>query len=467
MLTRTRRLPTAPDGGLRRSGWPVFVRLLVSLVVLFAVYLGVSWYAGRSIPPGTQVAGVSVGGLTEEQAADRIGERLDQIRRTPVKVTWPGGTKRVEPATLGLSVDPRASVAGLTEFTLDPRRVWERLSRDASRPGVVAVDAGVADRALQSWAGEIDRPATEGAVTFDKGSLQVTAPQEGRRLDLDATRSAIAVAWPASTDVAAVLATTAPAVPPARFEAAVNDVAKRAVSGPLTVRSGQANGTMTPEQFGTALRMETDGGDLVLRVDEQRFLDAARQAVPGLETEAANARIVLSPGAPPRVEPGVTGWKVQRGEVADVVRAALTAPERTAVLPVQSTVPAVTTEQLTAWGITTPVATAELPAPDDPVRQAVLADLVAPLDGVLLAPNATFAWPVAAAAGATQGADGDEPLAAIDAVRRAATAAGLTVTGDAAAGSVTLVNPGAAGVVLQVDRSGQPARLVVWGRGGG
>ena len=101
MRTHARNVPTAPNGGLRRSGWPVFVRLLVALLVLAAVYLGVSWYAGRSISPGTQVAGVFVGGLTEEQAAERLGERLDEIRRRPVTVSWPSGTRSCSAGTAG------------------------------------------------------------------------------------------------------------------------------------------------------------------------------------------------------------------------------------------------------------------------------------------------------------------------------------------------------------------------------
>lgn len=96
---------------------------------------------------------------------------------------------------------------------------------------------------------------------------------------------------------------------------------------------------MTPAQFAGALRMDVVGTDLVLQVDEQRFLDAARQAVPGLEAPAANAGLSIDAGSRPPVEPGVTGWQVQINEVADVVRHALTSPLRTAVLPVETTMP--------------------------------------------------------------------------------------------------------------------------------
>lgn len=461
MLRRTRGSRTAPDGGLRDHGWPVLGRLLASLLVLGAVYLGVCWYAGRSIPPGSQVAGVSVGGLTQDEAAQRIDAQLDRIRRTPVKVNLLDGAKRVEPAALGLAVDARASVAGLTAFSLDPLVVWNRLTTGVQRQGVVTVDTAAADRTLQAWAAEFERPAAEGTVTFENGQVQATPPRDGRRLDVPATRTAIAAAWPPGTDVtdvAAVLTTTAPGVPRDRFEAAVDQVAKPAMSAPLKVRSGQAEAELTPSQFGPALRMEAGGGNLVLRVDEQRFLDAARQAVPGLETDATNARVTLIPGQPPRVEPGVTGWRVQRGQVADVVRAALTSPERTASLPVETVTPELSTEQVTSWGIGTPMARADLPGG---------ADVAAPLDGVLLAPNATFSWPVPAAAPRDDQAAGSDAVALVEAVRQAASAAGLTVSGDPGAGSLTLTNPGQGGVLLQVDRSGDPARFVVWGRASG
>ncbi len=486
MLMRAGTPTTATDRELRTAGWPVAVRFVLYLVVLALLYLAVCWYAGRSIPPDTKIAGISVGGLTEDQAAQRLDEQLDQVMLTPVKVTWPGGMKRVEPASLGLSVDARASVAGLTEFTVDPRRVWDRLTSGTEHQGVVVVDAAAADRTLHEWAGQIDRPVTQALISFDGGTVQATAPQEGRRLDVPATRQAIAATWPSGTpgtsgsdvvagtsgsdvasgtsgtDVAAVLTGTAPAVSPERFEAA-KTVASTAVSGPLTVRSGQATGSLTPQALAPALSMATEGGDLVLRVDESRFVEAARVAVPGFDTDPVQARLVVpsEPGAVPVVEPGTPGWTVISGEVADVVRTALTTPERTAVLPVTEQRPSLTPEQISSWGITTAVAQADLPAPVDPTRTAVLTDLVAPLDGVLLAPGSSLRWNITPAGGTGQG-DGD-PAAAIGVVTAAASSAGLAVAQDTAAGVVTITNPRTNGVFLQVNGSGRPTRFVVWG----
>ncbi len=465
MLRRTHKPRTAPDGGLRTSGWPVFIRLALSIVVLGVLYVALCWYAGRSVPPRTEVAGVSVGGLTQEQAAERLDARLAKVRRTPVTVTWPGGSKRLEPAALGLSVDQVSSVAGLAEFTLDPRRVWDRLTNGVRRPGVVAVDVATSEHVLRQWAGEIERPAIEGTISFDGGTVKVSAPHLGRRLDVGATRAALAAAWPAGTNVAARLTIMHPQVSVEQFDTAVNTLARPAVSGALTVRAGQVIGTMTPQRFSASLRLEAQGGDMVLRVDESRFLQAARKAVPGLDTEPTDAWVRIEPGSTPFpvVEPSVNGWKVQASAVSEVVQAALTRADRTAALKVATVPPSLTTEQVTAWGITAAVAQEHLPASGDPVTQAMLTAVVDTLDGTVLAPEATFLWTIPTAMAGESAGTPDDLETAIGSVVAAATSAGLRVTRDVGASTVTLANPHQEGVVLQIDRSVAPARFVVWG----
>ncbi|MBK8436001.1 MAG: peptidoglycan binding domain-containing protein [Austwickia sp.] len=442
MLMRTASPATAPDGGLRTTGWPVFVRLVLSTLVLALLYLALCWYAGRSIPPGTEVAGVSVGGLTQEQAAARVADQLTQVRRTPVRVSWPGGLKRVEPAVLGLSVDAPASVAGLAEFTLDPRRVWDRLTQATHRPGVVVLDTATADAVLAAWAREIDRAPVQAAIVFSGGTVQATAPQEGRTLDVPATREALVASWPGDGDVPAVLRVVAPAVPPVRYQEALDTVATPAVAGPLTVRSGGASAVLPPEVFAPALRMQTQGDTLVLQVDTAQFLAAARQVMPNVEAAPVDASVRIPAGqAPtPAVQPAVPGWRVQTAGVAEVVRVALVASERTALLPVSSLAPAVPTEQVAAWEIRERLA--ESPVPVDPVGLP---------DQVVVAPGQGYTWSAPA-------------HESIEAVSSVATAAGLSVTRDLGADTVTITNPGARGVLLQVDRSVVPARFAVWGR---
>jgi beta-lactamase class A len=108
---------SSPRLGVRRSkklrrGFGYSLRwlsiTLIFAAVLIAVYQLVSYSRQRAnFPNGTVIAGVSVGGLDQTQAADR----LNQAYSVPIELHYGSSTIQVRPSTLDFNLDLAAMIA--------------------------------------------------------------------------------------------------------------------------------------------------------------------------------------------------------------------------------------------------------------------------------------------------------------------------------------------------------------------
>src|SRR5579862_2725750 len=93
------------------TGW---IRLGAATVVVVggAVALGYA-FAGsaQTLPAGTKIAGVPVGGLTQKQARQLLAHRSAALADVPVDFTAGGRTFAIRPATLGVTIDWAATVS--------------------------------------------------------------------------------------------------------------------------------------------------------------------------------------------------------------------------------------------------------------------------------------------------------------------------------------------------------------------
>src|SRR6188768_3041561 len=93
--------------GLRRAALVVGALLAVAALAWVAAYL----VAGDKVPRGTTVAGVAVGGLTEDEAAQRLEEELGGRADRALEVRVGDRTAEVPPDEAGVSIDFAASAA--------------------------------------------------------------------------------------------------------------------------------------------------------------------------------------------------------------------------------------------------------------------------------------------------------------------------------------------------------------------
>jgi lipoprotein-anchoring transpeptidase ErfK/SrfK len=175
------------------------------------------------IAPGTAVAGVTVGGLTQGAASDAISARLAE---SAVVIDAPGGSFTLTGADLAASVD--ATAVAEQAFAAHP--MWNPSSwfpADIDAP--IALDEATAEQALRAAAGDLYVDPIDAAVAYDPASqsFAVTDAVDGAGIDLDAVRTALQQSFDAGAGAVAIEAEAVP------VEAAATTEEAAAIAGTL------------------------------------------------------------------------------------------------------------------------------------------------------------------------------------------------------------------------------------------
>ena len=370
----------------------ILARSMIAIVVLAGAYLAVAWWTGRAVPAALVVEGVSVGGMTTEQATERLQAEFAAKVKAPIRVDLAGTNSSfsLEPATAGLTLDLPGTLAGLSGFTVDPSVIWNRLSGRPERPLLVHVDQNRLSEALTAQAVKVQSAPVDGTVSFVGGKVVTTPAHNGLALHVDDAARKITQAWPRVQSVTADATVTEPKVTQAKLDAAVRTFATPAMSGPVTIVIGDKTAVVTPEQYAGALSMVPDAtGALAPVVDAEALRGVVVSATSGFVVPAQNASIVLEGGAPV-VRPSVAGVAVDTTPAADLLVKAMTAPDRRLALSLVPAAPALTTEAAQALGVKELVATFDSTFPNNPDRTVNLTTAANTINGTLIKPGEVF-----------------------------------------------------------------------------
>ena len=370
----------------------ILARSMIAIVVLAGAYLAVAWWTGRAVPAALVVEGVSVGGMTTEQATERLQAEFAAKVKAPIRVDLAGTNSSfsLEPATAGLTLDLPGTLAGLSGFTVDPSVIWNRLSGRPERPLLVHVDQNRLSEALTAQAVKVQSAPVDGTVSFVGGKVVTTPAHNGLALHVDDAARKITQAWPRVQSVTADATVTEPKVTQAKLDAAVRTFATPAMSGPVTIVIGDKTAVVTPEQYAGALSMVPDEtGALAPVVDTEALRGVVVSATSGFVVPAQNASIVLEGGAPV-VRPSVAGVAVDTTPAADLLVKAMTAPDRRLALSLVPAAPALTTEAAQALGVKELVATFDSTFPNNPDRTVNLTTAANTINGTLIKPGEVF-----------------------------------------------------------------------------
>jgi lipoprotein-anchoring transpeptidase ErfK/SrfK len=140
------------------------------------------------IADGVTIAGVDVGGLTEEEAAARVRKHLLSPLRQSLRVGFDG-----ESWTLpGAKLKVRADVAGAVEQAVEesqsgglPTRLVRYVTGDELDKAVsaqIAYSQPAVNRFVRHVADEVDREAKNATVSASADSLEVVSGENGRKL---------------------------------------------------------------------------------------------------------------------------------------------------------------------------------------------------------------------------------------------------------------------------------------------
>ncbi len=177
---------------------------LAVVVTLVVALVGGAWAYDRSrqdtIASGVKVAGVDVGGLTEEQANARLERRLLDPLQEPVVITRGTRSWRLTAKEARIAADVRGSVDAAMERGRDGSfltRSWREVTGGSVaanvEPKLTYNDHAVV-RLLDRVRRTIDKPAKDASVTFTGSSVAPVAAQNGRKLKASALHREIRAA---------------------------------------------------------------------------------------------------------------------------------------------------------------------------------------------------------------------------------------------------------------------------------
>ena len=128
----------------------------------------------------------------------------------------------------------------------------------------MTVDEGRMTAALDRLAAASGTAPIDGAVRFAKGKVRTTPATDGEAIDPDAARAALASAYLSdSPAVDLELDPTDADIDQDDVQAALNEFANPAVSGPVTLVFDKSRVKLQPADFSSVLSMKAEGGSLV------------------------------------------------------------------------------------------------------------------------------------------------------------------------------------------------------------
>ncbi|WP_018684357.1 VanW family protein [Actinokineospora enzanensis] len=316
-----------PDEPKRRSlRKPAIIAgsAVAALAVLYGIDLALS---GGNVPRGVTVAGVEVGGMSQDEAERTLRERIEPRLTAPVAVKMGGVEEKLDPAKAGLTLDWRATLDQAGDQPLNPFTRLTSLFGGTREVGVVTAgnDTALAAEVDRLKAAGAKAPA-EGGIRFDGVTPVAVEPVPGQELDAPKARQVILDGWVRGTPLDLPVATTPVKTTSEGVHAALDQFAKVAVSGPVTVKGDGKDARIEPPVIAGALAFEpADGGGLTPKLDLAKITEAVRPQLASTEKPGKDAQIVFEGGAP-TVTPSVDGtgvkWDTAFVPLLDVLRKA-------------------------------------------------------------------------------------------------------------------------------------------------
>ena len=390
MPSNTKTKPK-PSSDAENSGGRVVVLTVLGLAVLAGVaYVAAYALAGEKVPRGTEVAGISIGGKTHDEAVRALEDGFAD--RASLDVTVDGETAPMTAATAGLSVDYESTVdqaGGGRSWA--PGRLWDYYTGGDDLDAVVVVDEDAQAAALDALDERYGSPAKEGDVRFVDGNARPVTATDGEEVDRSMAGDALEAAYVDGDTAELTLATAEPDISQADVQDALNEFANPAVSGPVTLVFDKTRVTLRPADFSPALGMKPEDGTLVPDLDEEKLATLVRSRFARTDGAPVDATVRIVNGKP-RVVPAKPGVDYDPKDISSAFLELVVKDPGAREMKVKATVKDAdfTTKDARALGIKERVSTFTTYYPYAEYRNINIGRAAELVNGTLLKPGETF-----------------------------------------------------------------------------
>jgi vancomycin resistance protein YoaR len=347
--------------------WEITLALLALAIVIAGVAtfaLFELWLADR-ILPGIYAWDVDLGGLSREQATERLAASFHYSPERHVTLRYGDRTWPVDLANLGASLDVQATVDSAMlvghsgNWSTRLREQLAVLVQSRLVMPVFAFEPGAADMFLSQIGREINRPLRNATLRLGDGlQVEVVPGQSGREMDVQATSLALQqrVRQMTGGEVAVVVRESEPLL--TDLSAAQAQV-QAILAGPVTLTAPDAGPwTISPETLAEWLILrptaQGEGGAvLAVSLDAGRVEAYAQELAAQVAISPTNAQFRFDDAAGtlvPVVE-SAPGRTLDVTTTASLIETAAAGQERSVPLPLLTVRPAVASEDGPALGI--------------------------------------------------------------------------------------------------------------------
>jgi len=367
---------------------------IVVLALLFGGLYVMGAYVSRdTIPRGTSVGPVTIGGLSRGSAEARLNASLDGPLDQPIVVRAGNRRTRLDARAAGIEIDVPATVGeAFGGSPLSPQRLIEVFIGGDDVPPVLDVDETQMSRTVNKLAQQVDNPPAAAKITFNGGNPTPVLPSVGRVLDRDRAASVIEQAYLTTSDpVDLPMTTVHPSISRAEVHRALHDFAKPAVAASVRLRIGGKTVRVSPEQFSPALSMTAIKGDIRPQVDPKVLWRRLSGTVTAVLPHPRSAHFVVRNGNP-RMVRATVGRTILPGVLADRLLSALprSGSARTVTVPTVAKFAWLTTADAKALHVKRQVSSYDLRWPTRVTPR--IRKAVRQVGGTVLRPGQTFSF---------------------------------------------------------------------------
>lgn len=378
----------------RRRTW-LMAGIVGVMVIVGGTWVGAHFAAGDQVPINASVEGVAIGGLSVDEAEQKLKEELEPKYAAPVTVAVPSGIRTaLEPLESGLSLDLAGAVRSAGGgSSWNPVEIFRIFTGGDEVELPRSVDEEQLRSALEEAADAFTLEATDATLAFDEGSIVRTEGVPATELDVDGTLSAVSEALEQGTKEAdAVVSETPPAVTTTMVDEAVKNYAEPAISAPITVTGPNGSFQIAPGQLAAVTTFVMEDGALAPKTDAEALMELTAEAQSGLNLAITkDASYTLNSGTV-TVVPAVDGSSIDPEELAAAMQSAAvkTGDERTAAIEVTEKAAEFTTAEATKLKPTEVIGEFSTKFPHAAYRNTNLGRAASTINGTVLLPGEVF-----------------------------------------------------------------------------
>lgn len=366
-----------------------------ALLLVATATIAIGWIVlGDTVPKGTSVAGVDISGLSSEQAAQKLEERLNPELSKVIVLEAAGKKAELDRVKIGFKVDYKETVTRANGHSFNPVKLFQSMLGGGPVELVTSVDEGRLKAAVQELAPTFASSAKNATISFEGAKVVRTQSTDEVALLVDPTVAKIkdSLSKPGGS-VQAVTESKRPAITTEKADEVVKSYAEPAVSGPVEVTTDGGAFKITPEMIAAATTFAEEGDHLVPSTSSDKLIELLGPTLDGLKFPKPKDATFSFADGHPVIVPSVDGLSLDPAKISSDVLPLLTrTADRRVQLGLVKATPKLTTADAEKLGVKEVTGEWTTYFPDTAYRNNNLPKAAAALNGTVVKPGETFSF---------------------------------------------------------------------------